>query len=259
MRMTRGFAARADGPEWMELPGRDEARTWRTYRQFRLINALFSRHRAILKRWVLDDMQREPNREYHLADLGAGGLDIAHWLAGAARRRGLKLRITAVEGDALVVQRLRQTRLMRDGIEVVCEDAFAWLRVGPPVDYVFCNHFLHHLADEAVNDLLTLLARVPRRRFIISDLARSRWSYLGFALFGGLFLHRSYARADGLISIRRGFRRGELERALHRAGQAGQAQVHSLAPGRLVVVSGPGAVERDALQRASAAGAATPP
>jgi 2-polyprenyl-3-methyl-5-hydroxy-6-metoxy-1,4-benzoquinol methylase len=166
-------------------------------------------------------------------DLGAGGLDIPLWLARTARASGLRLRITAVESDARVIEHVRP----RAGaaIRLVQGDALAALDGIRDADYIFCNHFLHHLPAEAMPGFLRALAGAARRRFIVSDLLRSGWCYAGYAVFAGLSLHRSFAFADGLLSIRRGFRPGELNGLVRTAGLSGRVEVHQLAGGRLVL------------------------
>ena len=232
--MIPDLSRRAEEPELMDRADCDTGLLLRTIDQFRITNALFSRYRTILRRWVLDDMRRDPGRDYHFVDLGAGGLDIPRWLAREARRNGLRLRITAVESDARVVEHVRP-RAGAD-IRLVQEDALAFLERTADADYIFCNHFLHHLPGPAMPVFLARLARAARRRFIVSDLLRSAWSYAGYALFAGLFLRRSFARYDGLLSIRRGFRPEELAELAREAGLAGRVEAHRLAIGRLALV-----------------------
>ena len=68
--MISGFAARAPLSELMDDPGCNETLLLRTVRQFASINRLVGRYRTILRYHVLMDMQREPDREYHLLDMG---------------------------------------------------------------------------------------------------------------------------------------------------------------------------------------------
>jgi 2-polyprenyl-3-methyl-5-hydroxy-6-metoxy-1,4-benzoquinol methylase len=237
--MIPDLRRRSSEPERMDRPDCDTRLLLRTIDQFQISNFLFSRYRAILRRWVLADMRPAPAREYHLVDLGAGGLDIPLWLLRQARREGLRLRITAVDNDARVVEHVRP-RAGAD-IQLVCGDALAFLENVTDADYIFCNHFLHHLPEAVMPGFIRSLARAARRRFIVSDLLRSPWSYLGYAVFAGLFLRHSFARTDGLLSIRRGFRPEELEALAQTAPVGARIEVHRLARGRLVLV---GAVER---------------
>ena len=231
--MTNAFTERALLPERMDDPRCSEALLLRTVRQFASINRLVSRHRAILKRWMLADMAREPGRGYHLVDLGAGGCDIDVWLLDAARRQGVDLRITACEADARIAAYARDAHAGVQGLAIREMDV---LRAAPeePVDYVFANHFLHHLTDRQIPELLAGWAPRVRRAMVFSDLRRHWAAYAGFSVLS-LFYRNSYAREDGLISVRKGFTASELRAFAEAAGVL--AAVHRLTPGRLVLVA----------------------
>jgi SAM-dependent methyltransferase len=197
---------RATEAELIDLPDCDEARLFRTLDQFTSINRLFSRARTLLRRQVLDRIP--PGESCHLVDLGSGACDIPVWLLHEARRRGLSLRVTAVDADARVVRYARERHGAEPGLEIREADALD-LDAFAPFDFLFANHFLHHLPDAVLPKLLADATRLARRGVLFSDLHRSRFSYLAFSLLAR-FYRNSFARIDGLISIRKGFTLQEL-------------------------------------------------
>jgi len=230
--MLPDLSVRATISELMDEPDCDETRLLRTVRQFASINRKVARYRTILKRWVLADMLNDPKKQYHLVDMGAGGCDIDVWLLKAARNCGLKIHITACDLDPRIIAyahsvfgqmpglEIRETNLLADTFDV-------------PVDYVFANHFLHHLTSEEIIHLLRLWQPRVRRRMVFSDLLRSPSAYLGYSALS-LFYPNSFARSDGLISIRKGFVPEELV-ALTNAAEIEGGSIHRLQPGRLVL------------------------
>lgn len=231
--MLPDFSKRATLPELMDAPDCDEAILLRTVQQFAAINRQVTRYRTILRRWILADMLKYPQEQFHLVDMGAGGCDIDVWLLKTARRHGLNLRISACDADSRIINYTRSTFGHVPGLDIrktdLLEDSF-----GEPVDYVFANHFLHHLTNEQILRLLHLWQPRVRRRMVFSDLQRGPAAYLGYSALS-LFYPNSFARVDGLISIRKGFLQAELA-ALALAGNAGhQFSVHRLKPGRLVL------------------------
>lgn len=195
------FKRRATDDELMDLPGSDVKQLYRTLDQFRGINSLFSRVRPLLRQTLLADMQ--PGRQYHLVDLGAGACDIPIWLLQQAEKRGLRLRITAVDADPRVVTYARERHGQLQGLKIIEANALD-LDALAPFSYLFANHFLHHLPDEVLPKLVSDADRLCERGFIFSDLKRSPWSYLGFSLVAHIY-RNSFAREDGLLSIRKGF------------------------------------------------------
>lgn len=233
------FKSRWPGLELMDDPACDEVALLRTVDQFSSINRLVGRYRTVLTRLVLDDMAREPERAYHVMDLGAGGCDIPVWLLKVAARRGLKLRVTALDGDERIVAHARRCCAGVEGLAIHHAQLTDLFRFGP-VDYIYMNHVLHHLPDDIVPGVLRSMDKAAGRRWIVSDLLRSPWAYLGFH-FLGVFYRRSFAFEDGLRSIRRGFRPDELVAYARSAGLANRIQVQCLLPGRLILTGRPSA------------------
>lgn len=88
-------------------------------------------------------------------------------------------------------------------------------------DVVTASLFLHHFDAPELSGLLRGLFGLARRALVVSDLRRSLVPYLfGRALFPLLFTSR-VSVADGLVSIRRGFRSEELRAAFLEAGLPG--------------------------------------
>ena len=221
-------------PELMDDPSCDTDRLLRTVAQFETINRLLSRFRSILAREVLDDMAMAPERVYHLVDIGAGGGDIARWLLRAAAERGLKLTVTALDSDARICEWARQRNRGVRGLVIEQGDAFSRL---PELrcDYIFGNHFLHHLDDPAIVVMLNLAVSIARRRVVFSDLRRSLWALAGFSLLAACCFRGSFALHDGCLSIRRGFLKSELEAMARHVDAERPGRVTSTWPGRLVL------------------------
>ncbi|HKK48278.1 MAG TPA: methyltransferase domain-containing protein [Alkalispirochaeta sp.] len=220
----------------MDFPDADETLLIATVRQFRTINRLVSRSRSLIRRHILRDAQRRGLSQITVLDVGAGGCDIGVWIAAAAARYGIEARVICLDQDPRIIAYARECTAQTPRVEVV-EGSAAELDHLGPVDYIFANHFLHHLPDEVIVELLPQLARTARYGYVLNDLRRSRLSYVGYSLLAGLFFRGSFAYYDGRLSIRRGFTKSELRRLVGDGGQAAAARVVSLTPGRLAVVA----------------------
>jgi len=217
----------------MDDPCCNETLLLRTVRQFASINRLVSRYRTILKRWVLADMLKNPDREYHLVDMGAGGCDIDAWLLREAKKLGLKLRITACDLDDRIIGYARSAFGHVDGLNIHRQDLLVQ-RPQESVDFVFANHFLHHLTDEDIARLFRLWHPYVRIRMVFSDLERYPLAYLGYSALS-IFYRNSFTRSDGLVSIRRGFKPAELKDLARQALPDATLGVGRLSPGRLAL------------------------
>jgi 2-polyprenyl-3-methyl-5-hydroxy-6-metoxy-1,4-benzoquinol methylase len=228
------FRKRWCGPELMDDPLCDTEILSRTIDQFKLMNLLVSRFRSVLLQYVINDMTKSPGNKFHLIDLGAGGCDIPVWLLRMAKRRNLSLRITAIDGDPRTVNFAKKKYAHIPGLSVIHSDILSMNRYGP-ADYIFSNHVMHHLPDDVIPDIMLKMHMTANRRWIISDLYRSVWSYFGFQFLGRLF-RNSFTFEDGKRSIRRGFIAEEMSDYVREAGLMDHVEIKQLHPGRIVVV-----------------------
>jgi 2-polyprenyl-3-methyl-5-hydroxy-6-metoxy-1,4-benzoquinol methylase len=81
---------------------------------------------------------------------------------------------------------------------------------GERFDFVISNHLLHHLSEAEVRGLLSDVARVTRRVAVMNDLRRAVIPWATFAALTWPLRWHSFLHIDGLRSIRRSFRVGEL-------------------------------------------------
>jgi 2-polyprenyl-3-methyl-5-hydroxy-6-metoxy-1,4-benzoquinol methylase len=221
--------------EHLELADVELNRLRRTIRQFKLINYLFSASSRLLREHFFTVMEREPDRVYTLLDVGAGGCDIAIWAAREARRRGLRLDITALDTDTRILPLAYQAIRAYPEIRIVEGNALELSRLGS-FDFVFSNHLLHHLAWDDIRIFLDSIIARTRIAFVMNDLKRSNWAYLGFTIFSGLLTRGSYHFHDGRLSIRRGFLSEELRDFLRSNFPDGAIQVAETYPARVVLV-----------------------
>jgi hypothetical protein len=228
---------RADIVEEMDRPDSPQDQLDRTLTQFQLVNRIVTRYRSILARTVLQDMAKDSSRSYQLADLGAGGCDIARWLIRRCRARGFRLAISAIERDPRIARYARTANAGYSEIRVVEADVLQgehW----KGADYIIANHLLHHLSNEECIELLRQIDRSGSRLYLLNDLIRSAWAYYGFQLAASLFFRHSFLLHDGLASIRRGFTLPEVRSLVGAAAPIYPVPICRLWPSRFVIRGG---------------------
>jgi hypothetical protein len=229
---------RSSAPELMDLPDSSELKLFNTLRQFTFSNFLLSRSRTLMKKYFLADMLRAPERTYTLLDLGAGACDLPLWFCRACSRRHLKIQITCLELDPRTAAFAREKCRRQPLIQVV-EGSALDLNSLPAHDYVFSNHFLHHLSAAQIPLLLEQMAHKTKRRFVLNDIRRSRWAYAGFTLLAGLGAYNSFTFYDGRLSIRKAFTPAEMQTLIAHCQARARISLTRYFPVRLVL-SGPG-------------------
>jgi 2-polyprenyl-3-methyl-5-hydroxy-6-metoxy-1,4-benzoquinol methylase len=224
--------------EKLELADIDSNRFRRTVRQFGLINYLLSASNRLLREHFFSIMEKDPDRIYTLLDVGAGGCDIAIRVAREARQRGLKLNITALDNDKRILTIACQSIREYPEIKIIEGNALDLGRLGT-FDFVFSNHLLHHLAWDDIAILLDSIIAHTRLAFMMNDLKRSNWAYVGFTIFSWFLTPRSYHFHDGRLSIKRGFLPEELRSFLRDNFPTQAIRVIETYPARVVLLYKP--------------------
>lgn len=224
--------------EKLECADVDLNRFRRTVRQFKLINYLLSASSRLVREHFFTIMERDPDRTYTLLDVGPGGCDIVIRAAQEARKRGLKLAITALDNDKRVLSIAYQAIRDYPEIRIVEGDALDLSRLGP-FDFVFSSHLLHHLTWDEIKIFLEQIIPRVRLAFLMNDLKRSNWAYLGFTLFCGILTPGSYHFHDGRLSIRRAFLPEELRDFMRSNFPDTPIQVVETYPARVVLLYNP--------------------
>ena len=146
----------------------------------------------------------------HIVDIGAGSGEVSQQLLAWADRRRVKLKITLsdIHPDTCAVAAAyhksepRITVQQGDVFELAAESC----------DIVTASLFTHHFPTAQLPELFSAMARAARLGIVINDLHRHRLAWLLIALATRLFSGNRMMRPDAPLSVRRGFRRTELER-----------------------------------------------
>ena len=240
------FSQRACDAERMDCPESSAQLLGNTLEQFQWINRLVTPCHRLLRRHVLQRMRGDPQRDWTMLDVGSGGCDLSMWLIDRCRHERIRLTITCMDHDLRVVQ-FAQRRLAKYPEIVSLHGDALTLADAPsaPWDFVFSNHFLHHLSTPQVRQCLQQVVRVCREQCIMSDLVRSRFSYAFYTAGAKLLLRNSFAYDDGRLSIRKGFTKREALQLVAEHPVLQSMRVETFFPGHVVFLGGT-ASHRDA-------------
>lgn len=207
------LSKRSKLPELMDRPDSDSDKLFKTLDHFEAINILFSRTRNLL-RLILKDCIDNHLTSITILDIGSGGGDNALWLAKQCRKLQIKPTIICLDHDPRVVRYAQRKCRNEPSIHIREGSAFDIGRLPESIDYIFANHFLHHLESEYIPSILHLIASQASRGFVIGDLIRSNFWFLAYTIAGVLAWRNAFTFYDGRLSICKGFTRRDLENYL---------------------------------------------
>jgi 2-polyprenyl-3-methyl-5-hydroxy-6-metoxy-1,4-benzoquinol methylase len=212
-----GLLGRATDDELMDTLPLSEAEVRSTLRWLQLTNRYFGGTRSIL--WHLAAWRRDwpTDRAMHLLDVGTGAADIPAAVVAWARRRGLPIRVTAIDSSGGIATAARAA--VRGVPEIAVEriDLFELAATDRRFDVVTASLFLHHVPPERTSDAVKAIDRLAVRGVIISDLLRSPLTLAAVGTLAFVTGNR-IVRHDAPLSVRRAFRVRELSRLAAAAG-----------------------------------------
>jgi ubiquinone/menaquinone biosynthesis C-methylase UbiE len=105
---------------------------------------------------------------------------------------------------------------------------------GEGFDCVVSSLVAHHMTGEQLQAFIRFMEEETTRGWLVNDLHRHTFSYLGYPLLARLMRAHPIVRADGQTSIARAYRPGEWRALLAQAGVP-EARIERWFPFRLCV------------------------
>ncbi len=214
------------GAEVLDDPRADPAAVRRTLRDIAFLNRWFGGTRAVL--WGLERVMRNAERgmrnRWTLVDVGTGTGDIPAAAGRLARGYGIDLVPIGLDNNSTAARAAREA-----GLLAVLADGSALPFAPRSVDVVIASQVLHHVPRATAVRWIAALDRIARRAVELADLKRSVPAMAGMWLAAfPLGLHRT-TRHDAVLSLQRGYTRGEFEGMMREAGVSAPAHYRPVA------------------------------
>jgi 2-polyprenyl-3-methyl-5-hydroxy-6-metoxy-1,4-benzoquinol methylase len=169
---------------------------------------------------------------FSLLDVGFGQGDMLRVIARWARKRGLEAELVGVDLNEKSVAAARAATPADMRIDYRAGDYKDQGRF----DFVISSLVAHHMTDDQLRAFLRFMETGTERGWLVNDLHRHLFPYLGFPLLARLLLVHRIVREDGQLSIARAFRPDEWRAILADAGiPEGAAAIRRYFPFRLCV------------------------
>ncbi len=154
----------------------------------------------------------ERDKEVVILDLGCGDGEMLRNISDSFRNQNIKIKLIGVdlnEKSLIYAKELSgaypEITFLHLNLLEIDQEAFS-------CDVIICTLTLHHLTCEEIKRVIKKSVKLASTGVIINDLQRSKLAYYLFRLFSFFFIKGHVAKNDGLISIKRGFKKQELVR-----------------------------------------------
>jgi 2-polyprenyl-3-methyl-5-hydroxy-6-metoxy-1,4-benzoquinol methylase len=172
-------------------------------------------------------------KRLRLLDVGYGHGDMLRRIARWAAKRGIAAELVGIDLNPNSVAVARAATAPDLPIDYRTGD-YADL-AGGGFDVVLSSFVAHHMSDEQLIAFLRFMETESARGWLVNDLHRHRFAYLGYPLLSTLMRWHPIVRSDGQLSIARSFRAAEWQEYLALAGVSDVARIVRRFPFRLCV------------------------
>lgn len=150
-------------------------------------------------------------KKISVCEIGCGGGDNLKAIAHYAKKKGIELNITGIDIKKECIDYARQNGSMLKEARWICSD-FRHAILPQKPDIIFSSLFCHHFDDDGVIEIIRWMKSNAKRGFFINDLHRHPLAYYSIKLLTALFSKSYLVKNDAPLSVRRGFRKPELEK-----------------------------------------------
>lgn len=204
-------------PEILDELEPADPRAVRSRRDLQLVNR-FIGSCGILTQSLREVLVSHPPHEpLRLLELGAGDGSLSLRIAKHLAASWPAAELTLLDRQAVIAPSMGTALAVRGWtLRSITADVFEWLRAPAPQplaarwDVILANLFLHHFEDDGLRELLSAVA-TRCGAFIACEPRRGPGALLGARLMPLLGVSRD-TRYDAVVSVRAGFRDGELSR-----------------------------------------------
>lgn len=146
-----------------------------------------------------------------IVDIGCGNGSMLREISDYGRKNNLDLELKGIDANPHAIE------IAKDLSKNYSETSFQTLNIFSEAfleikaDIILCTLTLHHFKEDQISQLLNIFVKNSRLGIVVNDLQRSKFAYYLFQAFCAVFIDNEIARKDGLTSIRRAFKKEDLE------------------------------------------------
>ena len=180
------------------------------YRDINRSNYLLGGYRATYSS-LLHLLLNQPVKEFNLIDIGCGEGGMLRYLADRFRKKGYSIKFYGLDLNKQSIELAKDNSKAYPEITYCHGDILDPRLELPKCDYVISTLTMHHIENEHIVEFISQCAHYADKAVVINDLQRSKLAYNLFKIFSAIFIKSPIAQNDGLMSIRKGFSKNELE------------------------------------------------
>ncbi|MBP2831913.1 methyltransferase domain-containing protein [Aquimarina sp. U1-2] len=201
---------RSNEPELMDNPELEDSALQTALKDLSRVNRMLGGNTITINAVHELIKGRTTGEEITIVDLGCGDGEMLRALAQSFRKKNLHVKLIGVDLNEKSLAYAKKQSTAYPEISYAKLDLLHIQNSSFYCDVIICTLTLHHLSCKEIENVLRKSVTLARTGVIINDLHRSKIAYYLFKIFSLFFITGKIAKYDGLISIKRGFKKEEL-------------------------------------------------
>lgn len=152
----------------------------------------------------------DTTKELTILDLGCGDGEMLRAIANSFKRKKRVIKLIGIDLNEKSLAYANEISTEYPQISFLNQDILEIDSVKSSFDIIICTLTLHHLRNEEIKEVMEKSVELATVGVVINDLQRSTIAYYLFKIFSFFFIKGYIAKNDGLVSIKRGFKKQEL-------------------------------------------------
>lgn len=185
----------------------------RTLDGLSVINRLLGNTNGTLN--AIKTILKDNNEILTIVDLGCGGGDNLREISNWCTKNNRKIKLIGIDGNSNILD-LANSKV-GGSIEYIQADILNKNFVLPECDILISSHFMYHFNDDDLVYFLNNCKSKVRKGIVFSELSRNSFAYILFKYLGFLLPLSPIVKQDGLLAIRRSFRKNELNTIVNKS------------------------------------------
>ena len=188
-----------------------------TLRELKTINRLLGGN-GVTNRGLSQVVQRFPQDQYSLVDLGCGGGDMIAVMQAWASKKNIPIRFIGADANANTIALAKERQKPLSEVHWQVANVFDSTFLEDQVDIATCTLFTHHFTDEELVQLFQGLKQKVRLAIVINDLHRHPLAYYSIKWLTHWFSKSPMVQNDAALSVLRSFKRRDWKSIFEEAG-----------------------------------------
>jgi 2-polyprenyl-3-methyl-5-hydroxy-6-metoxy-1,4-benzoquinol methylase len=160
----------------------------------------------------------DKSQELTIVDLGCGSGEMLRIISNLAKAENRKVKLTGIDANPNIVQYAVDHSNNFENIFFRPVDIFSEDFQKEKFDIVIATLFFHHFSNEELVRFLFQLVKQINKAVIVNDIHRHAFAFYSIKWLTYYFSKSNMVKYDAPLSVRRAFKRNELESILEKAG-----------------------------------------